>query len=113
MKYDEIVKYAKEKYPNAEAVVSVYTMEMLWVSEKLAKVAGYSQEELVDKNIRDIVQIDIMRFMSLISGSDGETQLIKTKSGKLIEGTTDVRVFMFNKEPYFVTFNSSFKPLKK
>lgn len=113
MKYDKIIKYAKEKYPNVEAVVSVYTMEMLWVSEKLAKVAGYSPEELVEKNIRDIVQIDIMRFMSLISGSDGETQLIKTKSGKLIEGTTDVRVFMFNKEPYFATFNSSFRSLKK
>lgn len=111
MNYDEIVKQAQKKYPQAEAVVSVYTMQIIWTSKKLAKVSGYSQAELVDKSIRDVIVIDAATLMSFISGRDRETQIIKTKSGKRLKGTTDIRTFMFKGEPYFVTFNSSFEPL--
>ncbi len=57
--------------------------------------------------------IEPSTLISLISGRDAETQTIKTKSGKLLKGTTAVRSFMFKGEPYFVTFNSSFEPIKK
>lgn len=112
MEYDRIIKYAKKKYPKAEAVVSVYTMQILWTNKKLAEISGYSQEELVNKSIRDVVMIDAATLMNFIFGRDAETQTIKTKSGKLLKGTTDIRTFMFEEEPYFVTFNSLFEDLK-
>lgn len=111
MKYDDIVKYAREKYPKAEAIVSVYSMQIIWTNKKLAKVSGYSQEELVDKSIRDIIMIDAATLISFVSGRDAETQMIKTKSGKIIKGTTAIKTFMFEGQPYFVTFNSSFEPV--
>lgn len=112
MDYKKVVAYAKKKFPQAEAVVSIYTMQIIWTNKKLAKVSGYSPEELVDKSIRDVVMIDIKTLTSLISGRDAETQIIKTKSGKKIKGTTAIRTFVYQGEPYFVTFNSSFEVLK-
>lgn len=111
MSYDAIVKYAKKKYPKTESVISIYSMEIIWVNKKLAKVSGYSQEELVDRSIRDIIVIDPSTLISLISGRDKETQIIKTKSGKRLKGTTAIKTFEFEGQPYFVTFNSSFEPL--
>lgn len=112
MEYEKIVKYAKKKYPKAEAVVSAYSMQILWTNKKLAEVSGYSQKELVDKSIRDIVMIDAATLMDFISGRSAETRTIKTKSGKLLKGTTDIKTFVFEGEPYFVTFNSSFEPME-
>lgn len=111
MEYEKIVKEAKKKYPQAEAVVSAYTMQIIWVNKKLAKISEYSQEELVDKNIRDVIMVDISTLMGFISGRRAETQTIKTKSGKFLKGTTAIKTFMFEGELYFVTFNSSFEPL--
>lgn len=110
-KYNEIVEYAKSKFPNAEAVVSAYTMHMIWVSEKLARISGYTQAELVDRSIRDVVMIDAATLISFVTGRDKETQKIRTKSGKLIQGTTDIRTFKYKGELYFVTYDSHFEEL--
>lgn len=111
MKYDAVVKYAKEKFPQVEAIVSAYTMQIIWVNEKLTKISEYSPEELIDKSVRDIVIVDSAAIMSFVSGRNGEKQTIKTKTGKLLKGTTDIRSFTFDKEVYFATFNSSFEPM--
>lgn len=104
-----MVREAKDKYPECEAVVSAYTFEIVWVNKKLADISEYTQEELIGRSIREIVDVDTETLLSFISDRENETQTIITKSGTRIEGTTSIKTFTYDDEPYFVTFGSTFE----
>ena len=106
MENNKIIKYAQNNFKKIDGIINLYTMTFVFVSKKIAKTIGYTQNELIDKRVRDVVMID---YTSLItSGSKDSKKDIKTlitKDGKKVKSTADIKPFKFEGEDFIVILN--------
>jgi PAS domain S-box-containing protein len=103
---EEAVQYAKEKYKELDAVVNIFTMRIVWASERSASGLGYTASELIGKSAREVMRMDAasvakMFFVELISKNGAEeTRPFKHKDGTALTGTATVYNFKHDGEPY-------------
>ena len=109
-----VVSYAMQKFDRLDVIVSVFTMQFIWVSRQFAGRLGYTQDEMVDKSLRSVFDVHPALIAGLINhlfwDVDGkDSQSLKTKDGSLVSGTADVKTFSFASEPYLAFVNVVFK----
>ncbi|MBN2367833.1 PAS domain-containing protein [Candidatus Woesearchaeota archaeon] len=84
---DQIVEKANKILKDPDIIIAFEDFSIVWVSEKFSKMLEYTQEELIEKQITEIVDmpIDIIRKMSFedLAHLEGEQVIkVKTKSNK-------------------------------
>ena len=103
-KYPGLVEYAKKKHKDVETIISIYTLQVMWTSAKLAQSFGYTQQETQDLKMSKIIPWDnasvsrsLMEFF-LHKGIQGAPTL--TKDGKIVYIGGHAFAFVFEGEPY-------------
>jgi hypothetical protein len=105
---DSVIKYAQEKYKNIDMIVDVYAMQVVWSSENLAKMLEYTQNEIVNMSIRNILDLDPIQALKIaitkFQGEPNKKSLI-TKSGKKIFCRAEIHSFLYENAPYVAVLN--------
>jgi hypothetical protein len=105
---DSVIEFTHEKYENVDMIVDVYAMQVVWSSENLAKMLGYTQNELENISIRKILNIDPTQALKIaitkFQGEPNQSSLI-TKTGKEIVCRAVINSYLFNKDPYVAVTN--------
>ena len=114
-KYPQLVAYAKKKYRNVDCIINLYTIQVLWGSPKLAKGLEYTQEELQDKKVSDMITLDLavasVMMMSFFLRKGKQKAPAKTKSGKKVFVGGRAIGFIYEKEPYLGCQGAFFEPI--
>jgi hypothetical protein len=105
---DPVIEYTKEKYKDIDMIVDVYTMHTTWASERMAKILGYTQDEITDMGIRKILDIDpAQAFKIAITKFTGETNetSLTTKTGNKITCKANIHSYLYENTPYVAVLN--------
>jgi len=103
---DDILKEAKKYIKKPDWIWDLFDFSVIWFSDKISKLSGYSKTELNEVELYDIFLWDkdkIHKFLSIEMASDGELSApVKTKEGKIFESTNKYHNFEFDKGFYRV-----------
>lgn len=104
----KLIQYAREKFDDVNMIINLFTMRFEWTDEKTAKILEYSQKEIEDKSVRDIVKIDVSSLLGLVSGSKNDKRTLITKSGKEVSGIANIKAFRYDNEQYIAILGAKF-----
>ena len=96
----------REKMKEPDIVVDPYDLTFVWVSKNYCKLTGYSEDELIDKQLfftstQDKNKLREME-LELLSEKVGDKKEIpiKTKSGKILIARVEDVIVNFEDHPY-------------
>jgi len=105
---DEILQEAKKYVKDPDWIFDLYDFSAVWVSEKMAILAGYSINEFKTMNVYDLFPWDKKKTHKfLTSNMEAKGRVIATvkdKSGKILEATN---------EYYNISYNNGFYRIGK
>ena len=101
----ELQERIVNKYGDADVVINLFTMELIWVSTTFADKLGFKAEELVDKHINDVVVLDrsvLMKEVAKMLGKPGieDTKILRKKNGEKIKVTGQLHSLTHKLQPY-------------
>ena len=115
-KYLDLLAYAQKKYKELDVILSTYTTQFLRVSPQLATVLGYTQKEMEDKSLRELVVMGPVSasamINSLLEEKSRRSVTMKSKDGNRVKLVGTGAPFTYQKEPYLAHLGVS-SELKK
>lgn len=105
----QLLKLARQKFGSPDFLISVYSMQFIWVSERAAQALGYTQQEFFDISVHKVMVFDkeeIMKMVTKFLGKQKEdTKVLRKKTGEKVRVKGMVNSFTRDKEPYLVITN--------
>lgn len=115
----EVVRHAREVVGNntqLDAVVSLYSLSFIWVSEEFAQALQYSVPDLLKVSLRTILKVDRHMLLQVLSSYWGDkmadTRTLRKKDGSDLTVTGTVRSVWHDKEPYLIVTDLTFVDAK-
>jgi len=106
MEKDTTVDVLKKKFDKFDVIISLFTMQFVWVSKKFADILDYKVDELLGKHVNDVIVFDRLEMIKEIGKvlgrkTDDEKTAIKKGGGKLkIKG--EIKYCTLKAEPFLV-----------
>jgi len=103
----DVLKEAKKQIDEPDAIIDLYDQTFIWVSEKFCEIVGYTKDELINKQLSDILDkaFDTRELhMHMMSSKDFlpiNTSFIR-KDGCELDVKAKGRAFDFQGHPYLV-----------
>lgn len=109
---NSVIEVAQQEYSIIAVIVNVFTLRIVWASEKFATKLGYTQEEMVDMpavEVTDLKPTDALKeAVRLFTTHEKESKPVITKSGEELRIQTEVHPLLHDKEPYIIVTNLEF-----
>ena len=105
---EEVIHYAKEHYKTLDCLADVYTFQILWASDNVAKKLGYENHEIEGLSVRKLLELSATEFLQIaITMFDGKPnrKTLLSKNGEKISALGEVHSFMLNNTPYVAISN--------
>lgn len=101
--YDQV----KSKFESIDVIVSVFSMQVVWASDKFSDIIGYSVEELINKHITKVLHVDLQVLLRdivrTISGSKKvDKKNLISRNGDEIPVSCNIHSSFYDQEPYIV-----------
>ena len=112
-KYPKLLAYAKKKYKDVDALLSIYTIQILWVSPRVAKALGYTEKEMEDMSLREVIILDPLAVSTLVTGfflkKTERSAIMRKKTGRRIKAIGEGAPFVYKKDPYVAALSVHFQ----
>lgn len=110
---EQAVAFALKNFENVDYVVSLYSMNVAWVSERAARALGYTRDELMGKFLRDMMQLTPEEIVKMSAEFEdganihGDSRTLIKKDGSTVQDIADIHLFSIGGEPFVAVVNSS------
>lgn len=102
----DLLDAVEQKYGKVDAIVSGFTLTVVWASKNVYDMLGYDEGELTGKSIREFIKLDAKKISLLVvealRGKEEDVQEIITKNGDTIKVKSKGASFTFENEPYVI-----------
>ena len=111
-KEDGLVTEARKKFSHIDVIVNVFTLRIVWASERVATHLEYTQDEMINLpavQITDLKPTDALKEATRLFNAHGkEYKPVVTKSGKEINMQAKIHAFLYNHEPHLIVTDMVF-----
>lgn len=101
-----LIEDIKSRFDNVEAIVSGFSMSVIWASPKLHKLLDYKEGELTDISINKLIKLNPLSITKMIADAvndeASDTNKIIKKDGSEILLKTTAGITKYDNEPYIV-----------
>ena len=102
----ELLKLAESRFGKVNAIISAYTMKVVWGSKEMDVITGEGYGELEDVSLKDFIKVDPISITQMIadslSGKKEYTTNITTKKSGAVKLRTKVETMTYQDEPYII-----------